>query len=91
MVNKNLDKGYSEPELLLKKIVELTKVDYASIEDVEKAVKKVLLEERKAVNDYQNGKGAVTGFLIGMVQKKLKGKGDPKVISSSLYKSLQIK
>lgn len=89
MVNKNLDQEYREPEGLVKKIVELTKKEYASATDVKNAVEQVVNEQKKAVNDYKNGNGNVVGFLIGQTQKLLKGKGDPKHINELIFKKLQ--
>lgn len=89
MVNKHLDKDFPEPEGLAKKILELTKVEYSSDEDVTGAVEKVVKEQEKAVSDYKSGKTQVLGFLMGMVQKELKGRGNPKTVSQSLLKKLQ--
>ncbi|OGM15136.1 hypothetical protein A2V56_00495 [Candidatus Woesebacteria bacterium RBG_19FT_COMBO_42_9] len=82
MVNKNLDREFPEPEGLIKKILELTGVEYANREETQKAVSEVLEEQKKAVDDYKKGKGQVLGFLIGQVQAKLKGKGNPSLINS---------
>lgn len=89
MVNKMLDKNYPEPAGFVKKIVELTNVDYSSAEDIEKAVKRVLMENEKAITDYKSGNGNVIGFLIGMVQKKLEGKGEIQKVKELLTKELQ--
>lgn len=89
MVNKKLDSQFPEPGSLVKKIVELTSVEYASVEEVENAVKSVLMENERAVVDYKNGKGEVVGFLMGMAQKKLKGKGNPSVVRDKLLEKLQ--
>ena len=86
MVNKKLDHEYPEPAGLVKKIVELTKVVYSSNDDVENAVKSVLMENVKAVRDYQNGNGNVIGFLIGMVQKELKGKGNTQTVREKIVR-----
>jgi aspartyl-tRNA(Asn)/glutamyl-tRNA(Gln) amidotransferase subunit B len=88
MVNQNMDKDKT-PEELVKKLVELSKKEFASISEVEMAIEEVIAEQEKAVNDYQNGKTNVVGFLMGMVQKKLKGSGDPKVIQEKLVEKLQ--
>lgn len=89
MINKKLDSNFPEPGGFVKKILELTKVDYASDDETSIAVAEVVAEQAKAVSDYQNGKGAVVGFLIGMVQKKLKGKGNPKTVSSKILEQLR--
>ena len=89
MINQNLDKKYPEPAGLIKKLVELSKIEYAGDDEVLKAVTEVISEQEKAVNDYKNGKGQVVGFLIGMVQKKLEGHGNPKLVNEVLIKKLQ--
>ncbi len=89
MVNKKLDESFPEPAGMIHKVVELFKVDYATSEETENAVSEVLTENEKAVQDYKNGKGEVVGFLIGMVQKKLKGKGEIEKVRDILLKKLQ--
>ncbi|MBI2065917.1 Asp-tRNA(Asn)/Glu-tRNA(Gln) amidotransferase subunit GatB [Candidatus Woesebacteria bacterium] len=89
MVNKNMDKDFPEATGLIKRILELTRRQYAKANAVEKAVKKVVRENQKPVNDYGQGKVAVLGFLIGLVQKELKGKGDSKMIKDLLVVELE--
>jgi aspartyl-tRNA(Asn)/glutamyl-tRNA(Gln) amidotransferase subunit B len=89
MVNRKMDLEYSEPAGLVRKILELTSVEYATQSATEIAIIEVIAENQKAVDDYKNGKGEVVGFLIGMVQKKLKGKGNPKTVRERLLESLQ--
>ena len=67
IINKKFD---------IAKILKLTKVEYASTRRVDLAVKEVIRENAKAYEEYKNGKGQILGFLIGQVQKKLKGRGD---------------
>lgn len=88
IINKKLDSQYPEPAGLIKKIVEITRVEYSGVNDVEVAVGEVVMEESKAVKDYNNGKGEVVGFLMGMIQKKLKGKGNPAVVREKLLNKL---
>lgn len=88
MINKNLDKNYSLPAELVRKIVEITKTNFASNSEVNSAIDYVLWNNSSVVESYKNGKGQVIGFLIGQVQKKLQGKGDPKVINSLLINKL---
>lgn len=89
MINKKLDAQLPEPALLIKKIVELNNVEYSPSSDVESAVKTVLGSNEKAVNDYKNGNANVVGFLIGMVQKELKGKGNAQLVREKLLERLQ--
>jgi aspartyl-tRNA(Asn)/glutamyl-tRNA(Gln) amidotransferase subunit B len=90
MVNQNLDQKFPEPAGLIKKLYELENKTYASEEAVGDAVKKVLDNNKKAVADYKSGKTTVIGFLIGQVQKELKGSGDPKAISQTLHAQLDL-
>jgi aspartyl-tRNA(Asn)/glutamyl-tRNA(Gln) amidotransferase subunit B len=89
MINKKLDLEFPEPAGLIKKVLELTNVEYADKSQTEVAIIEVISENQKAVTDYKNGNGNVIGFLIGMVQKKLKGKGNIITVRESLLKSLQ--
>ncbi len=91
IINQNLDKNYPEPAGLVKKLVELTKKEFSSVSDVESVVIQVVASHPDIVTQYQNGKTQVVGFLIGQVQKILKGKGDPKVIQEKLIEYLQKK
>ena len=89
MVNKKLDVKYPEPAGLVKRILEISNVEYSSHTEVENAVKSVIIENEKAVADYQAGNGNVIGFMIGMVQKKLQGKGSAQVVREKLVECLQ--
>lgn len=88
IVNKNLDKSYPEPAGLAKKIHELSIMNYESSKNTEDAAKQVLQENPDIIQKYQNGQIQVIGFLIGQVQRILKGKGNPKQISDLLTAKL---
>jgi aspartyl-tRNA(Asn)/glutamyl-tRNA(Gln) amidotransferase subunit B len=89
MVNKNLDSKYEEPELMVKKLVELTKKDMASEKEIKNAIDEVISEQEKAVEDFKSGKTQVIGYLIGQVQRKLKGNGDPNILRKVLQEVLK--
>lgn len=89
MINKKMDADFPEPAGFVRKVLEATSVNYATLEETISSIGEVLSEQTKAVSDYQNGNGNVIGFLIGMTQKKLAGKGDPKIVGSELLKQLQ--
>ena len=90
MINKNMDKDYPEPAGLVKKIKEITNIEYASESDLEEAIREVVYENPDIITSYKNGKGQVIGFLIGQVQKKLNGNGDPKIINIKLTEKLHV-
>ena len=85
MINQNLDRDFPEPAGMMKKVYELLKKDYSALDAVNSAVEKVIAGNKKAVDDFQNGNGNVIGFLIGQVQKELKGKGEPKLVQQLLF------
>lgn len=89
MINKNMDKDYSEPAGLIKRIAEVTRKEYLSEELTQEAAREVINKEARAVEDFKKGKTQVLGFLLGEVQKVLKGRADPKVISAILQKELR--
>lgn len=89
IVNQSFDKKFPEPAALIKKMVELTKKQYASLSQTQQAVDEAIGEEQGAVSDYLKGKGTVIGYLIGKVQKKLKGLGESTEITRLLVESLR--
>ena len=54
------------------------------------AIQQVVIANHSVVTSYKNGKGQVIGFLIGQVQKKLNGRGNPKLINLKLVKLLHV-
>lgn len=89
MVNKNFDEKYPEPGGLIRKIIEISKKSFAKDEAVKKIIEKTIKSEKKAVRDYMEGKDRVIGFLIGKVQKRLKGRGNPEQIRKILLERLK--
>lgn len=89
MINNNMDSQHEEPASLIKKIVEIEKKEYAPLSEVESAVSEVVANNEKAVKDYNEGLTKVIGFMIGQVQKILKGQGDPKLIQKVLREKLE--
>ncbi|MEK7112737.1 MAG: hypothetical protein AAB875_05415, partial [Patescibacteria group bacterium] len=76
-------------EGLIKKVLEITQKVYAKAVDIEEAVEKVLKNNPKPREDYKKGKSEVLGYLMGQVQKELKGSGDPRLIRELLIKILE--
>jgi len=88
MINKNYDQEFEEPAAMIKKIFEVTKVEYASIDKTKEIVDRIVNEQKKAASDYKNGKVNILGFFIGLVQKELKGTGDINLIRKLLEEGL---
>ncbi len=88
IVNKKMDSEYKEPAGLIKKLVELTKIEYIGGQELETVVDTILQENPDTIVTYKNGKTQIVGFLVGQVQKKLQGKGDPKLVIDILTKKL---
>jgi len=88
MVNLKLDQKFQEPSLLIKELKALEEHKFAPENETGLVVAKVVKEEVKAVKEFQGGKVAVLRYLIGQVQKELKGSGDPKLISKLIQNSL---
>ncbi len=88
MVNKKLHNNFEQPAGMVRKIVQLMDRVYASSRDTKSAVLEVIKEEQKAVSDYKSGNVKVMGYLIGKVQKKLKGKGDINLVTRLLQENI---
>lgn len=58
---------------------------------VGQAVKEVLAEQAKAVQDYRDGKQQIMGFLVGQVIKKASGKAQPALVQERLKSALEEK
>ena len=89
IVNQKLNEKYPEPSGLVAELYKISKREFASHEDIKKACSEVLAENKKAVEDFQNGKVEVLGFLIGQTQKILKGTGEPKSVKEILLKEIE--
>ncbi len=90
IVNHKMNEKFSEPANLIAEIVKIQKTSFSKRSDVESAVSLVLLDNKDVTESYKNGKVQVIGFLIGQVQKILKGSGDPKLIKEILELQLRV-
>lgn len=56
--------------------------------EIQKAVKEVIVQNPKAIEDYKKGKETALQFLIGQVMAKTQGKANPGIVSQILKKLL---
>ena len=89
MVNLKMDQDNLTPSELVRKLFEASKLQFVGEAETLNAIDAVIKSELKAVSDWKKGKTEVLGFLIGQVQKILKGKGDSKIISKLLSEKLK--
>lgn len=69
------------------------KLGLYGIEDesiVEKAVKEVIEENKKAVDDYLSGKKEALHYLVGQVMRKTRGKADPDTVLNKIKTFIEI-
>jgi len=56
--------------------------------EIEKIIKNILTENKKAVQDYKKGKTNALQFLIGQIMAKTNGKASPQLVNKLLKKNL---
>jgi len=56
--------------------------------DLKGLVQKVISENKKAADDFKDGKESSIGFLIGQVMRETKGRANPEIVAEMLRKSL---
>lgn len=58
-------------------------------EELERLVLKIIGENPAAVSDYQKGKKAALGFLVGQIMRQSKGKANPKLVNELLRQKIK--
>jgi aspartyl-tRNA(Asn)/glutamyl-tRNA(Gln) amidotransferase subunit B len=59
-------------------------------EDLKKFIEQVMLENKKAVEDFKKGKEAAFGFLVGQVMRKTAARANPSVVADLLRRALEV-
>jgi aspartyl-tRNA(Asn)/glutamyl-tRNA(Gln) amidotransferase subunit B len=80
IINKKVNIDEVLPAALVKSIVQVSAVSSLSDADLKNVVQQIVDQNPKAADDYNKGKEQAMGFLVGMVMKELKGKGNPQDI-----------
>ena len=84
IINKKADINKVSPEKLLKLIADQTQRSIIPDDELEKVIKKILLENPRAMADYKSGKENVLMFLLGQVMRGVKGKSNAEDIKQKL-------
>ena len=66
----------------------MTATPLLGLKEHEDIVSKVIIENKKSVNDYKRGKANALSFLIGQVMKRTQGKANPKLTGEMLRRKL---
>ncbi|MDP3888779.1 MAG: Asp-tRNA(Asn)/Glu-tRNA(Gln) amidotransferase subunit GatB [bacterium] len=83
LVNKKISSDLS-PEEFIKEMQKRKEAPSMDAEKIEEAVREVVLENSKVVEDYKKGKITVIEFLVGQVARKTKGQSDPNMARKML-------
>jgi aspartyl-tRNA(Asn)/glutamyl-tRNA(Gln) amidotransferase subunit B len=76
VINKDYPLKKIAPQDFINKIKSAQKVKLIAGDELKKIINLVIKGNPKAVKDYQSGKKAALGFLIGQIQQKAKGRAD---------------
>jgi aspartyl-tRNA(Asn)/glutamyl-tRNA(Gln) amidotransferase subunit B len=76
------------PKQFIDSLIQQQKEKEIDPDIVAKAIEIVLRDQTKALEDYRKGKTTVLMFLVGMVKRELKGKGDAQIIEQKIKKRL---
>ncbi|KKR02864.1 MAG: Aspartyl/glutamyl-tRNA(Asn/Gln) amidotransferase subunit B [Microgenomates group bacterium GW2011_GWC1_39_12] len=88
LVNQSMDIQNVKPEEFINVINKKQQEKQVDTGVVETAIEAVIASNAKAIEDYKKGKVSALMFLIGMVKRELKGKGDATTIEIELKKRL---
>ena len=89
IINKKPEIEKTVPAQLIELILSTQQTTTVSSEELEKAVRQVLTENQKAVEDYKAGKTQVLGFLIGKVRLALPIKSSSEGIRELIEQALK--
>src|SRR3990167_83352 len=89
IINDKPDIEKTLPADLVSQIYRKTQTAYISDDEFEKIVKKVIEENKKAVQDYKNGKDAALQVLVGAVMRESKGNTDAYQVKLKLEEKLR--
>ena len=84
IINDKPDIDKTLPADLVSQIYQKTQATYISDDELARIVKKVLGENKKAVEDFKSGKDAALQVLVGAVMRESKGNIDPQKAKAML-------
>jgi len=88
IINKKVDVAKLSPKKLARMIVQSFEKKELPVEELKKAIRKVLAANPKAVEDYKKGKIQVIMFLVGQVMKETKRKASASIIKNLIEEKI---
>lgn len=89
LINRKVDIDIALPAEIVKEIMEKKSGMIADEGELQKMIEEVISENPKSVEDYQKGKETAIQFMIGMVQRKAKGKANIAKVKTLLEQLLK--
>ena len=86
---KEIIKDFVETGKSPKEIVKEKGLSKVEDKELQSIVKKIVKENKKAVDDYKAGNEKAIEFLVGQVLRKTKARADPKVVIELIKKELE--
>lgn len=88
LINKNVDTETTLPARLVELVLEERQIPHIGEEVLDRIVKEVLLENKKAVDDYNRGRQQALMFLIGQVTRRAAQKLDIQAVRAKIVSEL---
>jgi aspartyl-tRNA(Asn)/glutamyl-tRNA(Gln) amidotransferase subunit B len=89
IINNKVDINQIKPEDLPNIIFEKEKTTIMVERDLTKIIDEIIKENPDTIGQYLNGKTTVIEYLVGLVMKNTKGKGDPETIRKILKENIK--
>ncbi len=88
IINKKINPTKTSAENIIEQIQKSSHTEIIDEEELEKTIRKVLQENKKAVDDYKSGKESVIMFLLGQTMRLLQKKVDANLVKQKLLENI---
>lgn len=89
IINSKINESEVLPAEIVRKILEAKETVVIEKKELEKAIKQVLLDNKKALRDYRGGKKKALEFIVGQVLKKLAKRVDVSLVRDYVLENVR--
>lgn len=89
IINKRVDINKFSPQQLVNYLQKQKITRITNQQQLRGIIHQILINNKRAVSDYKNGKREVLGFLTGQVMRETKGKADAQLVQKLLLEKLK--